>query len=297
LGGAADVVGLELVVPELSNPIFPALAGQVAGLLARRGFTPVLCIGTIDAVSRSDYVDLLLRQQVSGMIFIGGLIGQARRTLDRYALLRQRGLPVVLVNAPGGDPGFARVATDDGHAVEQAYAHLTSLGHRSIGLILGPTEHVPSQRKLRAFQRLVGAADGRVERTVFRIEGARTSANRMVRKGVTGIVCASDILALGAIRAVRRLGLDVPPDVSVVGFDDSAFMSYTDPPLTTVRQPIEALGQAAVARLIDQIEGNVAPAEEMLFEPELVVRGSTGPAPTRHRTGRQSPSSRRSTTT
>ena len=77
---------------------------------------------------------------------------------------------------------------------------------------------------------------------------------------------------------MRRLGKRVPEDVSVVGFDDSAFMNCTDPPLTTVRQPIEAIGRAAVAMLTSQMEGASVPREELFFEPELVVRGSTGPA-------------------
>ena len=90
-------------------------------------------------------------------------------------------------------------------------------------------------------------------------------------------MCASDVLALGAMKAVRRLGLSVPADVSVVGFDDSAFMGSVDPPLTTVRQPIEAMGRAAVAALVAQIGGADAVSDELLFEPELVVRRSTGP--------------------
>ena len=87
-------------------------------------------------------------------------------------------------------------------------------------------------------------------------------------------------MALGAVRAVRRAGLSVPEDVSVVGYDDSAFMSCTDPPLTTVRQPIQSMGGAAVALLVNQMETVIAHPEELLFEPELVVRGSTGPART-----------------
>ena len=94
------------------------------------------------------------------------------------------------------------------------------------------------------------------------------------------VVCAElVVLALGAIRAIRRAGLSVPGDVSVVGYDDSAFMNCTDPPLTTVRQPIESMGQAAVALLVNQMENMAVYPEELLFEPELVVRGSTAPAP------------------
>jgi DNA-binding LacI/PurR family transcriptional regulator len=98
---------------------------------------------------------------------------------------------------------------------------------------------------------------------------------------MTGIICASDPLALGAIRAVRRLGLRVPADVSVVGYDDSPLMTCTDPPLTTIRQPIEAMGRAAVKLLANQIDGTLATPERLLFEPELVVRGSTAPAAVR----------------
>jgi DNA-binding LacI/PurR family transcriptional regulator len=116
---------------------------------------------------------------------------------------------------------------------------------------------------------------------LFSLEGGQAVATRLLRDGVTAIICASDPIALGAIRAVRRAGLRVPGDVSVVGFDDSAFLNCTDPPLTTVRQPIEAMGRAAVTLLVNQIDGTEVAAEELLFEPELVVRGSTGPAPAR----------------
>ena len=280
-GERARLVGL--VLPELQNPIFPAFAEVVAGALAKRGFTPVLCTRTVDGVSEPDYVEMLLDQQVSGVIFSGGLFAQERAPHQHYFLLRERKLPVVLVNAAIDDLGFACVATDDRHAVDQAYNHLTSLGHEHVGLILGPPDHVPSRRKQLAFEALVGEGSGGVERTMFSMEGGQAAANRLVKNGATGLICASDVLALGAMRAVRRLGLSVPDDISVVGFDDSAFMSCMDPPLTTVRQPIEAMGQAAVALLVNQIAGNAVPPDEMLFEPELVVRRSTGPAPSRPR--------------
>jgi DNA-binding LacI/PurR family transcriptional regulator len=117
-----------------------------------------------------------------------------------------------------------------------------------------------------------------VERTRFSLEGGHAAAARLIGHGVTGIICASDPIALGAIRAARRTGLSVPADVSVVGYDDSLFMSCTDPPLTTVRQPIEAIGRAAVEMLAGQIEGSAVSAEELFFEPEIIARGSTAAA-------------------
>src|SRR5436853_331788 len=197
---ALDVIGYErpthlrvrrarmvgLVLPELQNPIFPALAEVVGGALAQRGFNAVLCTRT-GSTSEAEYVEMLLERQVSGMVFAGGQYAEADAPHEHYA--------------------------------------------------------------------------------------------RLIGRGVTGIVCASDPLALGAIRAARRAGLSVPADISVVGYDDSAFMSCTDPPLTTVRQPIEAIGRAAVAMLTGQIEGAAVSAEELFFEPEIVARGSTAAVP------------------
>ena len=86
-------------------------------------------------------------------------------------------------------------------------------------------------------------------------------------------------MALGAVRAARQRGLSVPHHVSVVGYDDSPLMAFTDPPLTTMRQPVAAMAVAAVRALVDEINGHAAPHSEYLFRPELVVRGSTAVAP------------------
>ncbi|MBW8483527.1 LacI family DNA-binding transcriptional regulator [Actinomadura parmotrematis] len=281
-GERARLVGL--VLPELGNPIFPALAEVVGGALAQRGFTPVLCTLTPGGMSEADYVEMLLQQQASGVVFAGGLYAEAGASHEHYHRLLEVRLPVVLVNAAARRLDFPRVSTDDAVAAEQAFGHLRSLGHERIGLVLGPADHVPSARKLAAVRAAAARAgmeipDARVKRSMFSLEGGQAVAAGLVRDGATGVICASDPLALGVIRAVRRLGLSVPEQVSVVGYDDSAFMNCVSPPLTTVRQPIEAVGRAAVALLVGQIEGTPVAAEELLYEPELVVRASTAPAP------------------
>ncbi|HEU5384726.1 MAG TPA: LacI family DNA-binding transcriptional regulator [Streptosporangiaceae bacterium] len=278
-GERARLIGL--VLPELQNPIFPALAEVIGGALAQRGFTPVLCTRTAGGLSEADYVDLLLDQHVSGVVFAGGHCGEANAPHEHYRLLRNRGVPVVLLHAAVDDLAFPVVSADDVTAAGQAYDHLASLGHRRIGLVVGPEDHVPSRRKLAGFTERARPAGDQggpppVEHALFSLEGGQAATTRLLRHGVTGVICGSDVLALGAIRAVRRAGLSVPGDVSVVGYDDSAFMNCTDPPLTTVRQPIEAMGKAAVALLVSQIENAAVYPEELLFEPELVVRGSTG---------------------
>jgi DNA-binding LacI/PurR family transcriptional regulator len=276
----ARLIGL--VLPELQNPIFTALAEVVGGALAQRGFTPVLCTRTAGGLSEANYVQMLLEQQVSGMVFAGGHYAEAEAPHEHYQRLVDVRLPVVLVNAASDDLDFPGVSTDDTVAVEQAFGHLAALGHERIGLVLGPADHMPSRRKLAAFRRAAQRVQlpneqDCIERTMFSIEGGQAAAGRLIDRGITGIICASDLIALGAIRAARRAGLSVPGQISVIGYDDSPLMSCTEPPLSTVRQPIEAMGRAAVAMLVGQIEGAAVAHDELLFEPELVVRGSTGP--------------------
>jgi DNA-binding LacI/PurR family transcriptional regulator len=283
-GERARLVGL--VMPELQNPIFPAFAEVLGAALAQHGMTPVLCIQTAGGVSESDFVDLLMQQRVAGVVFAGGLYSQRDADHDHYERLLDRGLPAVLLNAAIDELAVPRVVCDDASAVEQAMGHLIALGHERIGLVLGPDDHVPSERKLATAQMVAEDAGlpleaEQVVRSQYSLQAGQAAASRLLERGVTGLVCASDPLALGAIRAVRRARLRVPDDVSVVGYDDSALMSCTEPPLTTVRQPIEAMGRAAVDLLMRQVAGERTQPDELLFEPELVVRRSSGRAPQR----------------
>src|SRR5436190_23422514 len=137
-GERARLVGL--VLPELGNPIFPALAEVIGGALAQQGFTPVLCTRTAGGLSEADYVEMLVGQHVSGMVFAGGHYAEADSPHEHYHRLLDLRLPVVLVNAACEELEFPQVSTDDAVAVEQAFGHLRSLGHESIGLVLGPED-------------------------------------------------------------------------------------------------------------------------------------------------------------
>lgn len=292
--GALDVLGIErpqrrrrpaglvgLVTPELDNPIFPHFAQLIGASLAQHGYTPVLCAQTPGGVTEDEFVELLIERSVAGIVFVSGLHADTTTTPDRYQKLVARGLPIVLINGFLPDVAAPFFSCDDTAAGWLAAAHLVSLGHRRIGFVSGPERFLPVQRKLAGYRDALhqNGLDEYTELSLFGVEGGQAAALRLVDRGVTGIICGSDLMALGAVRAIRERGLSVPGDVSVIGYDDSALIPFTDPPLTTLRQPIIDISKAAVRALLEGINGQPTPATEFTFRPELVVRASTGPAP------------------
>jgi DNA-binding LacI/PurR family transcriptional regulator len=245
----------------------------------------VLCTQTPGGVHEDEYTKMLLERGVAGIVFVSGLHADATTDPSRYQALRHRGLPIVLVNGytEGVDAPF--ISNDDVASMELSVGHLAELGHTRIGLAVGPRRFTTVLRKIAGFReamrRRLGLEDveGWIESTLFTVEGGSAAAERLVERGATALICGSDLMALGAVRAVRALGLHVPRDVSIVGYDDSLLVGFTDPPLTTVRQAVQAMGDAAVRALLDEIAGLPAPRAEFVFRPELVVRGSTGAAP------------------
>ncbi|QBR92683.1 LacI family DNA-binding transcriptional regulator [Nocardioides euryhalodurans] len=282
---SAGLVGL--VVPELENPIFPAFAQVIEDALAARRFTPVLCTQSPGGISEDEYVESLLDHGVAGILFVSGRHADTRADHERYQGLISRGMPVVFVNGYAEGIAAPFFSCDDVEAMKVAVGHLVQLGHERIGLAIGPRRYVPALRKRDGFVRALvdtlglspAAAEGWIAEGLFTAEGGAAAARQLLAKGATAIVNGSDLMALGAIQAARESGLDVPRDVSVVGFDDSRLIQYLDPPLTTVRQPVQALGAAAVSALADAIDGLPVPSQEYLYKPELVLRASTGRAP------------------
>ncbi|MEQ6902078.1 LacI family DNA-binding transcriptional regulator [Nocardioides sp. YIM 152588] len=278
---SAGLVGL--VVPELVNPIFPLFAQLIEDALVARRYTPVLCTQSPGGISEDEYVSSLLDHGVAGIIFVSGRHADASADHERYRSLIDRGLPVVFVNGYLEELTAPFVSSDDREAIELALSHLAQLGHQRVGLAVGPSRFMPADRKrtafLEAYPRFFGGSgETWVEEALFTIEGGAAATRRLVERGATAVVCASDMMALGAVRAVREAGLEVPRDVSVTGFDDSPLLPFVDPPLTTVRQPVAAMAAAAVSFLIDGIEGQPVPRHEYLYRPELVLRSSTAPA-------------------
>lgn len=280
---SAGLIGL--VIPELNNPVFPAFAQYLERFLSDSKYTPLLCSQGPGGTTEDEYIEMLVEHRVAGIIFVSGLHADSRSPVTRYERLIGLGIPIVTVNGTNPDLAVPTFAMDDRAAMEMAVRHLVSLGHRHIGLAAGQDRFFPTLNKIEGFTaaigRHLGNAEAHIVSTLYTTEGGRTAAASLLADGVTGIVAASDLMALGAISQVRAQGMRVPDDVSVVGCDDSPLMAFTNPPLTTVRQPGESICRSVVATLLSMIEGVTVPNLETLFTPELVVRGSTGANPRR----------------
>lgn len=282
---SAGLIGL--ITPELENPIFPAFAQVIGQALTRDGYTPLLATQTPGGSTEDELVEMLVERGVAGIIFVSGLHADSTADTERYARLHGQGVPFVLINGFSDKIKAPFVSPDDRGAMRLAVTHLAALGHEKIGLAVGPKRFVPVLRKIQGFissmEDVLGLtaeqSEQLIQHSLYTLEGGQAAATALIASGCTAIVCASDMMALGAIRAARQQGLSVPGDVSVVGFDDSPLIAFTDPPLTTIRQPVAAMGQAAVRALLEEIGGTPAPHSEFVFLPELVVRGSTAAVP------------------
>lgn len=275
------VVGL--VVPELANPIFPAFAQAAVSQFGFHGYATILATQSAGGATEDEIVATLLEHGVDGLCLVSGLHADLQASTARYDRLAARRLPFVTINGPNPAVDAPSFATDDRAAMELAVRHLAAQGHRRVGLTVGPERFVPAARKIEGFRAAcaqhLSDPDPPVEVSLYSVEAGGATLPTLLEAGCTGVVCGSDLMALGVIHAARARGLRVPEDLSVIGFDDSPLVAFTDPPLTTLRQPVAHIVQAATSTLLAMLTGTTVARHEMTFTPELVVRGSTGAAP------------------
>lgn len=278
----SSVPNVGVILPELTNPIFAAFAHNLQNAIAASGGVAMLRSQTPGATSELDHLESLLAHDVDGIIFVSGRHADYLGDLNRYQDLTDRRIPFVTINGARPEIAAPDFSTGDAAGIRAAVGHLAQLGHRNIALLTGRSHVVPSARKLAAFREIMSelfdVEDPLTAETFYTYEAAAAATGPLIRAGATAVVCGSDMQALGVIRALRDAGLSVPDDVSVVGYDDTFLMSHTDPALTTVRQPVNAITNAAVQTLFDAIgSARTLVHEDYVYNPDLVVRSSTAP--------------------
>lgn len=271
-----------LIVPTISNSIYAAFTEAVQNRLQAAGRKLLIANTNYSATLESEIVHKLVESRVEGVIFTG-----VRRDPALYELLRHYRIPFVVTWSTSDDPSIPAISFDNFAAAKAATKALIKLGHRRIGLICGV-----SAVNDRAQQRIEGYRAGLAEFSIpfdpaliaerpFEVaEGAAATAAIMRHAHPpTALFCANDIQALGALFACQRLGLAVPADVSIVGFDDLPMTRMANPPLSTVHVPAQEMGEAAADALVCAVDKGEA-IRSKLIEATVVLRDSIA-APSR----------------
>jgi LacI family repressor for deo operon, udp, cdd, tsx, nupC, and nupG len=270
-----------VTVPDIANPFFAQIL-QGAEEAAQAADYAVLLGDTQHQPDREErYAQMLPRNEADGLIVLGH-----RLPPTAQEIVRQLGANAPVVNGSEFDPalGIPSVHIDNAAAARTAMEHLYGLGHERIAVIGGPPDNPLHQQRLEG-ARIAARARGRLRQLTivpgdFSVESGYAAAKRLLGQAAapTAAFCFSDQMALGMLAACRDLGIRVPEDFSIVGFDDLASSRYLNPPLTTISQPMREIGMRAVKLLLAIIEGVDVPHQQTL-EFSLMLRGSTaGPA-------------------
>lgn len=269
------------IFPTVDNAIFAKAIDALQRRLAEAGLQLLLATSDYAPEIEARQAASLLTAGVDALVLCG--TGQQEPLLQR---LRQRGVPVVHVMSWPAPAGLVAVGFDNRRAMGQVVRYLLDLGHDRIAMLAGVTRDND-----RAAARVAGVRDAlqaagldlpphRLVERPYGLGPARDGLRVLLQAAPapTAIVCGNDVLAFGGLLEAQKLGVEVPGQLSIVGFDDLELAAHVQPPLTTVRVPAEALWRRAAERVIGALRGD-PPAGESEFEVALVVRGSTAPPP------------------
>src|SRR5918995_5581631 len=282
-GPSTGAIGL--LVPELANPVFPALAQAMEANATRVGLASILCNTAGSPNREADYVHMLLERRVEGMIFISSEVTDLRSDHAHYLRLLDEGAKLVFVN--GGSPALhvTSIGVDERAAGRLATEHLLSLGHALVGVAAGPEFTAPTREKRAGYEAALLEAglepvDELVAHAAFTVEGGRDAARRLLdaRMRPTGVICSNDLMAIGVLQEAAALGLRVPEQLSIVGFDGIA-AAWTQPHLTSVEQPIDEIAETAVVALRGLIEQPDVELPSFIYRPRLRRGGTSAPPP------------------
>lgn len=274
--GRSRAVGV--VTQAIDSPFYGEGMRGIERTLHDNGYTPIFMSGHWNSDDEERCIRELIQRRVDGLILFAGRLGAGR--IAEFASQ----LPIVVTGRTVEAPGVYSLAVDDVEGAQLATRHLIELGHRRIAFIGGPRDHPDALARFNGFRAALDAAglDCPARLVVpgnFTEDGGRQAGERLLALGepFTAVVCANDQTAFGLQLALYRRGLKVPEQVSVVGFDDVAAAAFFIPPLTTVRQPVDQMGECAAQALLLMIEGGTP----RLAAPgvHLVVRESTRALP------------------
>jgi LacI family transcriptional regulator len=268
---------LGLIVPDVANPFFTEVARGVEDAASKRDYAVFLCNSDESATKEDRYINILIEQQVRGV-----LITPTDVKSDRLDAMRERGIAVTLVDREIKGRKQCSVSVDDIHGGQLGIEYLTGLGHTDIAWVCGPDSIPQVADRGAGVAKAAKFAGAKVE--TIRVSLMNTTQGEEAAKKIlalktipTAIFCANDLLALGVMRTLRVNKLRIPEQVSVLGYDDIEFAASAAVPLSSISQPAYQMGVTAADLLLNECEeAETHEHQQIRFQPQLVERASTG---------------------
>lgn len=268
---------LALIIPDITNPFFPEIARGMEDAASSNGYNVVLCNTDGKIEKEEEYIKLLISKRVDGIVFTASSFAN----FQHLQMLDKADIPYVLVDRwIEGMEDAPRVTVDNDEGGYIATKHLIENQYKKIAMISGPLSTTTAKSRYIGYTRAIKDSGRRIDSALikegsYKVESGYELANQLIDEGIDSIFAANDLIALGAIKAIKDRGLKVPEDIAVVGFDNIYIAQFTEPPLTTVHQPTYEMGSKACNILLDIMQKKDAIEKRIVIYPTLVVRETT----------------------
>ncbi len=269
-----------VLVPQLDHPFFSALSFAIEKTLSANDYYTFICSAEENQEQENRYINMMLRQRVDGVILVPTAYSK-----ESFEPALEQNIPIVIADRDLPALRVNRVLADNFQGGYLGTRHLLELGHRRIGIVGSPIHSEPIGRRIRgALQALTDSGIDHDPALLItgdqrQFEMGYSGATQMFQQEPppTAIFALTDVMAIGVIHATSELGLTLPDDLSVVGFDNISLASYVIPALTTIAQPIYTMGETAAQILLRHMRNGDEPIETVKLKTELIVRKSTAP--------------------
>jgi len=269
-----------LVVPDVVNPFFAGVARGIEDAAHQANYNVFLCNTDENVERETSAIHSLEAQRVDGLILCSSRLSEPQllKLADRYQ-------PLVLINRHIDHPQTGSVCVDDAKGAEEAIRYLLQLGHRNIGLLAGPATSHSGRERLRGYKLAMSEYTPDLPPSWQlncppQVEGGQAAAQDLLNSTpeLTALFGYNDLVAVGALRACKELGLDVPEDLAIIGCDDISLAALVSPALTTIHIPTYNLGQQTMTLLLQMVDQVQEIPQSIVVSPHLVIRDSSGPA-------------------
>lgn len=269
-----------VVVPDLTNPVFPPIIRAIEHKLRHDGYTAILGDSDSDPEQERVIIDKMMGRRVEGLI-----LATAHLTDDVIEKIIAEDAPVVLINRATEKAGVISVTTDDLKGAKLAVDHVIDLGHKAVAHVAGPQSLSTGHDRYEGFVNAMRVRGLTVDKALIHFcknyseEEGRAAMAALLDSGkpFTAVVAANDLLALGCYAVLAERGVKCPDDISVTGYNDMPFTDKFNPPLTTIRVDLHHMGERAAEALLSIIRDPDVRVKPIKLPPQLIVRGSTAP--------------------